>query len=206
MWEAQGERRAKQTRRVTLDRRVPSPTASPFPPTSQNRDSERPGQAVLSLGASGQAKRRGFERTHSNPDLVLKPKMRHVTSTSELVPSCYNPLHGDIPPHMETVSLATQQHQFKRTLLITGKYKQLIFAVVCILLKSKLLKLFAILRNDGKFQVHIRCKTSSFVLKNGQVVILLETQNYIRVQARNIINGVINKYYNFIKMKRQYSK
>lgn len=82
---------------------------------------------------------------------------------------------------METVSLATYQHQFKRTLLITGKYKQLIFAVVCILLKSKLLKLFAILRNDGKFQVYIRCKTSSFVLKNGQVVILLETQNYIRV-------------------------
>ena len=92
---------------------VPSPTASLYPPTSQNCDSERPGQAVLSLGASGQAKSRAFQRTQGNPELVLKPKMRHVTSMSELVPSCYSPLDGDIPPHMETVSMATYQHQFK---------------------------------------------------------------------------------------------
>ena len=113
MWEARGQRRAKETRRVTLHGRVPSPTASLYPPTSQNCDSERPGQAVLSLGASGQAKSRAFQRTQGNPELVLKPKMRHVTSMSELVPSCYSPLDGDIPPHMETVSMATYQHQFK---------------------------------------------------------------------------------------------
>lgn len=66
-------------------------------------------------------------------------------------------LMGTPLPHRETVSMTTYQHQFKRTLLIvTGQYKQLIFAVVCILLKSKLLKLFVILGNDDKFQVYIR--------------------------------------------------
>ena len=76
-------------------------------------DPERPGQAVLPLGASGQAKSRAFQRTQGNSDLVLKPKMRHVTSTSEPLPSCYCPLDGDTPPHRETVSMTTYQNKSK---------------------------------------------------------------------------------------------
>ena len=153
---------------------MPSQTASPFPPTSQNCDSERPGQAVLSLGASGQEKRRAFERTHGNPDLVLKPKMRHVTSTSELVPSCYNLLHGDIPPHMETVSLATYQHQFKRTLLITGKYKQLIFAYLNRIKRNyvRVAKSLYISRKAGILVNYTRQPECAFCIRANNYVIV----------------------------------
>ena len=135
---------------------APSPTASPFPPTSQNWPWEA-GAGCTSFGGLRSSKKQGLPKDpgQSRPSPQAQNETCHVyvRATSFLLLSTWwghpspqgNCFHDNIP------------EQVKRTLLIvTGQYKQLIFAVVCILLKSKLLKLFVILGNDDKFQVYIR--------------------------------------------------